>query len=315
MLSGDENNPYRGVIETAYRSLDGAIDRLLKAAGPDTAVFVISEFGAGALQSGVQVNTWLQREGFLAYKKPPSPMDGRGTRKSGSGTGFRSWIAAARQAAQTHLPPAAITFANRHLKGVKSWVQSYLAGSDIDWARTEAFCRGKEGEIYINLKGRDPHGIVPPGEPYESVRDRIIERLMELTDPKTGQRAVERVYRREELYRGPLLEWAPDLVVSWLDGKYMPTESDREKDSVFVTRWREYMGWPTTGSHRIEGVLFARGPGIPGGIKISGAGIEDLLPTWFSNLNQEVPPGIEGRPIPELFGAGASKGGPRKGPF
>jgi predicted AlkP superfamily phosphohydrolase/phosphomutase len=210
-------------------------------------------------------------------------------------------VAEIRKTTQGYLPKSMYYFANRYLKGVKSWIQSYLAGSDIDWSGTRAFARGKEGEIYINLNGRDPHGIVEPGAEYESVRNKIIERLSQLKDPTTGEAAVDRVYRREELYRGPLLEWAPDLIVAWRDGKYMPTESDRDKDAVFVSRWREYMNWPTTGSHRIDGILFAKGPGIRRGRRIEAARIIDLMPTWLSALNREIPADIEGKTIPELF--------------
>ena len=68
MESQDETNPFRNVIQKAYRCMDAAIDRLIRAAGPGTIIFVISESGAGPLRSGVQINTWLEREGFLTRK-------------------------------------------------------------------------------------------------------------------------------------------------------------------------------------------------------------------------------------------------------
>jgi hypothetical protein len=81
----------------------------------------------------------------------------------------------------------------------------------------------------------------------------------------------------------------------------MPTESDRDKDSIFVNRWREYMNWPTSGGHRLEGVLVASGPGIRRGVPVAGAQIIDLMPTWLHCLGQDVPNELEGRVIVELF--------------
>ena len=293
MESESASNPYREVVRTAYRSLDTAIGRLVNVAGPETCVFIISDCGAGPLQSGVQVNTFLRREGFLTYKESASTAASRSiisrlrTRVQG---GLQKWF-----------PKSWYFSINRNLPRLKAWIQSYLAESDIDWSRTRAFCRGKEGDLFINLKGRDPRGIVKPGEEYEAVRSAIIDRLEALVDPATGKKAVDRVFRAEELYQGPMLGWAPDLIIAWRNNAYMPTESDRDKDSIFVNRWREYMNWPTSGGHRLEGVLVASGPGIRRGVPVAGAQIIDLMPTWLHCLGQDVPNELEGRVIVELF--------------
>ncbi|MGH9893148.1 MAG: hypothetical protein ACREA0_14390, partial [bacterium] len=167
----------------------------------------------------------------------------------------------------------------------------------IDWARTRAFAQGKEGSLFINLKGRDPYGIVAPGAEYETVRQAIIDRLGELRDPDTSEPAVTHVYRREELFDGPWTDLAPDLFIEWRDDMYMPTEQEGESDKVFVTRWREGMSWPTTGSHRVDGVLIATGPQIRPGTEVSDTTIFDLLPTWLSILGQPVPDGLKGQVI------------------
>jgi predicted AlkP superfamily phosphohydrolase/phosphomutase len=301
MESQDKSNPFRNVIETAYRCLDTAMDRLVKAAGPETIVFVISECGAGPLQSGVQINTWLEREGFLTRKIRASNTSSKYTSMNVIKSGLHKVVANLRKNAQVYIPKSMYFWVNRNMKGVKALVQSYLVSSDIKWTKTQAFSRGKEGDIFINLKGRDPHGIVNPGAEYESVRDSIIDRLSKLIDPETGRNAVDRVYRAEELYKGPMLEWAPDLIIEWHDTAYMPTESDRDRESIFVPRWREYMNWPTTGSHQIDGILFAKGPGISKAKRVEGARIIDMMPTWLCALNQRIPADLEGCTIPGLF--------------
>lgn len=38
--------------------------------------------------------------------------------------------------------------------------------NEIDWSRTKAIAT-REGHIYLNLKGREPEGIVDPTDQYE----------------------------------------------------------------------------------------------------------------------------------------------------
>ncbi|HRY24787.1 MAG: alkaline phosphatase family protein [Geminicoccaceae bacterium] len=294
MAEATPGDPFADVVLTAYRAVDRALGRLLEAVGPDTTVFVISDCGAGPLRSGVQINTILEQHGFLA-RKAAKPKAGR------------RLVAGARKQAQAllqrHLPDRLYYQVNHRLGGLKTKVQSYLAQSDLDWPRTQVFSRGKEGDLFVNLKGRDPHGIVEPGADYEAVRDRLSETFMALRDPSTGEPAVERVYRREELFQGPMLEHAPDMVVLWKDTAYMPSEDDRNRDQVFVERWREYMNWPTSGSHRVDAVLIAKGPGVAEGRTIMTARLIDLAPTWLHALGQDVPAELEGRVMQELFTA------------
>jgi len=68
------------------------------------------------------------------------------------------------------------------------------------------------GRIYINLKGREDNGCVTPGREYENLRQELIEKLPQITDPATGEKIIRHVYKREEIYNGPFFESTPDLV-------------------------------------------------------------------------------------------------------
>jgi predicted AlkP superfamily phosphohydrolase/phosphomutase len=57
------------------------------------------------------------------------------------------------------------------------------------------------------------------------------------------------------------------------------------------------MNWPTSGSHRIDGIFLAKGPGIAGNKRVNDAGIIDMTPTWLYLLNQKIPGDLEGRVI------------------
>ncbi len=72
--------------------------------------------------------------------------------------------------------------------------------------------------IYLHWKDRYPQGCVLPGSSGLALREEIAERLGEVRDPWNGKKVVERVWRREELFAGPYLDRAPDLVVSTAPG-------------------------------------------------------------------------------------------------
>ena len=102
----------------------------------------------------------------------------------------------------------------------------------VDWSRTRAYAMGL-GDLYVNLKGREKNGIVEPGAPYEALRGELASSLTALTDPGNGERAVSRVFKREEIYRRFNPRLIPDLIVtnrpgyrvSWQASLGVPTDT------------------------------------------------------------------------------------------
>lgn len=86
-------------------------------------------------------------------------------------------------------------------------------GRPIDWSRTRAYGLGLNG-LYLNLKGRERDGIVEAAD-----RDRLLkeisEKLLAIRDPENDRPVVGRVYRAEEVYPGPHMADAPDLIVGY----------------------------------------------------------------------------------------------------
>ena len=146
------------------------------------------------------------------------------------------------------------------------------------------------GQIYVNLKGREPGGIVLPGAEYEALIAELIAGLHELIDPTTGERVVDQVWRKEELYSGPYLDQAPDLNIV-MKGLSYSTQFRREfaMDTVFA------MPHDVTGFHRPDGILIAAGPGIRKGVEVSGGhnygGYHYSLAVINQSTNPNGPPG------------------------
>lgn len=107
----------------------------------------------------------------------------------------------------------------------------------INWDASLAYCVGN-GQLLVNLMGRDPQGAVHPQEEYEEVRDTLVKALPnKVRDPETGDAVIERIYRKEELYAGDYLFCAPDLVVVFNPG-YAPSPRSTRigfDDAVFST--------------------------------------------------------------------------------
>ena len=68
--------------------------------------------------------------------------------------------------------------------------------NEIDWSTTKAVALG-ECHIWLNLKGREPFGIVEPEDQYEVERE-IIDALYNYRDPETGRRIVSVAVRNRD---------------------------------------------------------------------------------------------------------------------
>jgi len=88
---------------------------------------------------------------------------------------------------------------------------------NVDWSKTRAYAMGL-GEVYINLRGREEHGIVQPGAEYDALKTELKQRLVTMADPENGEHPVRRVLAREEIYRQFDPNMIPDLFVTNNDG-------------------------------------------------------------------------------------------------
>jgi predicted AlkP superfamily phosphohydrolase/phosphomutase len=86
-----------------------------------------------------------------------------------------------------------------------------------DWARSQAYGIGLNG-LYINQRGREKEGIVSAGPEKDNLVREIARKLEEVTDPKTGEKVVLKAYVSKDVYRGPYVETAPDIIVGFNRG-------------------------------------------------------------------------------------------------
>jgi len=152
------------------------------------------------------------------------------------------------------------------------------------------------GAIRINLAGREPNGLVEPGEELESYIAELTASFMALRDADTGKPAVERVHRTSELFSGPRLDGLPDLFVEWRgDGPGRGVRSDE----VGVVWGSEQS--IKTGNHSADnrGMLLAAGPGVTPGPLGRDVPSTSVSATVASLLGAPLP-GAQGEPIAEV---------------
>ncbi|MEW6221042.1 MAG: alkaline phosphatase family protein [Thermodesulfobacteriota bacterium] len=275
----------QAIIEGVYAEVDRQLGRFLAALPPDVTVLVMSDHGAGPIRHLVYLDNWLAREGFLA-------------RPAAAGAG--SLARRAKSALRRLLPTGLRKALRAGLPGVKNRLDRAILRSGVDWSQTRAYASGMYGNIRLNLQGREPEGIVPPAD-YDRVCREIMDRLATLTDPASGQPLVAAVRRRHELYHGPCLDQAPDLVIVWQDYACFTKKGIDQGETIFGDRLMvDASDYPHTGTHRLEGIFLAHGPGVAPQAGVQ-ARIIDLAPTILALLGEPVPAHMDGRVLAEVF--------------
>jgi len=277
-------------VAEVYRLLDTAAGEIASLVAADGSVMVVSDHGGGSLEGVVNLNAWLEQEGFLTY------VEGR--RKLDAGElGRKSLYKLLEQ--RRRLPAGLRYQLKQRLPHLRERAHELKEFTVIDWDRTKAFAYGIFGNVVLNVRGREAHGIVDPGDEYEQVRDAIAARALELRAP-SGESIVSAVHRREELFDGPQLAKIPDLLIefdryAWLGKGNLMSRTPTIWDTIRIApnSKESYVG-----SHRPEGIVAISGPAAARGVTID-ARIEDVAPTVMYLLGEPIPASFEGRVIEE----------------
>jgi predicted AlkP superfamily phosphohydrolase/phosphomutase len=166
------------------------------------------------------------------------------------------------------------------------WYQSF-------WKEMKAFALPSysEGYIRINLKGREPSGVVAP-EDYETVCEEICKFLSTVKDARTGHPMVAKTVRTR---KNPCDDNAKlpdaDIVVIWQEENATDTV-----DSPVVGRIGP-VPYNRTGSHRCHGFLLANGPNVEPCSDLPVGHALDLAPTILNLMGASQPSHMEGQPL------------------
>ncbi|MFQ6080988.1 MAG: alkaline phosphatase family protein [Candidatus Bathyarchaeia archaeon] len=290
---------YLGVIKAYWRRLDQIVGKLIKGFEDGGTIVVMSDHGFGPRKKTFYVNEWLRQEGFLKLKKS---------------TG-KSPLARVAESLYYYLGNIRVyrilTVLLQRLIGrelIYRYAYIFLSYEElintVDWTQTKAFSclhTAHLGHIYINLRGREPQGCVELRD-YEKLRNEIIRRLSRLRDPWSGEQLKMEIYRSEEIYSGPYVNQAPDIIFMMNDGE-CEVDTNFGHNSLFK---QGSFDLRHTGTHTKRGIFIASGPSIKEGNEITGAKIIDLAPTVLRLFGIPLPKDVDGRVLNEIFSEGSS---------
>jgi predicted AlkP superfamily phosphohydrolase/phosphomutase len=173
----------------------------------------------------------------------------------------------------------------------------------FDWGTTKAFPLPMDhaGYVRVNLRGREPRGIVAPEE-YGPLCDQIAEGFLGFRDVVSGKSIVRQVHRLDDLAPegAPARSRLPDLVVEWAGVPPASAPVIRSEQLGELTWSSPRLPSGRAGNHGADGWFVASGPGIEAGAAAATHPIVDLVPTLYRWLGLEPDPGFAGQPIPEL---------------
>jgi predicted AlkP superfamily phosphohydrolase/phosphomutase len=278
-------------IRNLYQQIDSFLGNSLEFINENTTVLVVSDHGFGPAHSaGRCLNPLFAQLGLLRYRQGGGRLQGRL---------LEMLLHYGRQMISSRLQDLLI----RTLPRLYSRAVSEHKYSGIEWFRTRVFASPYGEVVYVNPQGQKPEGEVP-SEDHHPLRERVRDILLNLTDPITGHRLVRAVHWHEDLYHGPYVERAADLLIEWEDeavrdalcyrAEGEPVIIQASKRNVPGRRW-------TGGSHRPQGTFIAWGPHIKRGATVVNAHIYDIAPTILYLQGHPVPEDMDGKVLTDIF--------------
>jgi predicted AlkP superfamily phosphohydrolase/phosphomutase len=290
-MNGQRKSPsappaeFTTTIREIYKAVDEEIGKIITGIDGNTTLLVLSGQGMGPNDANWHlVPEVLARLGQLVTK----------SKRDGSRMAQANWLGEIRDM----IPLAWRRSVSRFLPGsCRDHLRLYWFNSSIDWSQTRAFHLPTDlfGYIRINLKGREPHGIVEPGSEYNDLCRRIGEAFKELVNPHTGKRIVREVFHADQWFPGPQRKRLPDLIIAWEDEPPVGGAYSNE-----IGRVNGKSPDPRSGNHKPHGFAIFYGPGFAHEKVVEGR-IVDIAPTVLKYFGLKPPPHSDGRPLTEVF--------------
>lgn len=285
-LWGVKNN--KPLLEI-FKQVDSSVGLLVQEARKSGAnIILLSDHGMGPQDYVFSINTWLMNEGYLNLK--------RGIGKAVKKTLFRLGFTQ-RRLAQLGilLYPLAYRLGAVHsfFDAVgEGWLARlvnalFLSLNDIDWKTTQAYSHADVGHIRLNRRSREPQGIISDADANKIIK-ALMGKLRAVTNPHTGVKLCGDVMRREEVYHGPMLQEAPEILFLPKDLRTMGSGA-----SGFYSN-RLFDHALMRGNHRMQGVVTAMGDPFRSGFKLNGARLVDVAANILYLLDCPIPTYMDG---------------------
>lgn len=273
------DSPLKDGLRSVYQAIDREIGLILQEL-PETAnIFVLSPLGLqDQYPTGGLMADFLLK---LGYRVTPEPTEQPLS---------LSPMALLRRILPESLRIALSQFLPRATR--ERLLSNQFQGS-TDWSKTTVFMIPSEftSYLHVNLKGREPMGIVAPGAEYEALLQRLETDLRQLVDPRSGEPAVQEVIRPQALFDDTAHPTLPDVVVKWRPGNYFMEEVTHPQVILRQEKPEFFRG----SDHNQAGFMVAAGPDIQSRGAIADIPLRDLAPTFLTLMEQPIPATMSGK--------------------
>lgn len=271
-----------------YETVDRLVGDMLALIPDDALTVILSDHGFGPFHKFFHINNWLAEHGWLKFRRSPlSQLKWLAFKLGATPINALKWVVLLRLSAMRKNV--------KRGRGGGMLRRLFLSLHDVDWARTSAFSVGNFGQVYLNVRGQRPLGAVAPAA-YDQLRDEIAKAALALRDPLDGSQVVQKVYKREEIFHGPVSDRLPDLVLHTDRARYVSFgHADFGSNRVIEASIGQ------TGHHHMMGVVGLKGPEVRPGLVLEEASILDLAPTILHYLGLPVPTNMDGRVLQHAF--------------
>lgn len=271
-----------------YETVDRLLGEMVALVPTDALIVVLSDHGFGPFHKFFHINNWLAEQGWLKFRRSPLSLLKRLAFKLGvTPINALKWV--------IRLRLSGMRKNVKRGRGRGTLKRVFLSFDDVDWARTQAFSVGNFGQVYLNVNGQRPAGLVTASE-YESVRDQIARAALDLRDPTDGAQVVRQVYKREEIFHGASVDRLPDLILHTDRARYVSFgHADFGSNKILEPSIGQ------TGHHHMVGVVSLTGPGVRRGAILEEASILDLAPTILHYMGLPVPDYMDGTVLEQAF--------------
>ncbi|MEO1016964.1 MAG: alkaline phosphatase family protein [Pseudomonadota bacterium] len=283
-LDDARRSSLENALADVYRASDHALGRIIAAAPDNARIVVMALHGMGPQTAW---NEFFQPVFELAAGMPARESD------SNTALGLLKRVKdfPLVKSITVHAPP------RLHPGLTRFWTRRMY-----DWPTTQYFWvpSDVEGYVRLNLRGREPEGVVERGTEARALLEELADGFRELRDLDTGQPIVEHVEFIDDLPTpvSPLRDCIPDLIIHWTDFPQRQSRGLRNRHG-HERHWKKGRRHLSgrSGNHRPDGWAVMISDDMPKGVDLGAVPAINLAPTISTWLGLGVSDSFDGEPL------------------
>ncbi len=257
-----------------WQRIDKIVGNILNMIPKETVIFLVSDHGFGPNDQTFNLARWLIMKEYMVKKREVCKLIKKYM--------YKIVILVAKT-------PIRRLISAKTRRAIGEAVKVTIA-DEIDFEKSKAHCLGHTipfGAIYINANNEKDR---------EKIKSKLIYDLKNLSED-IGKKIKVQIYESKKIYFGEKVNLLPDIIFTINNWRCVIIEDTFDRplfeEKPFSTRH--------TGSHRLDGIFLAYGPGIKKDHKIENAKIYDIAPTILHIFGLPIPNDMDGKVLMDIF--------------